>query len=68
MNRDTTNLVSGRGYGVYIWADLFTNRQLVALTTFCNLLKDVRENIYKNALNAGMDDDEQGINDNGNGA
>ena len=34
MNRKTTNLVSGRGYGFFTWADLFTDRQLVALATF----------------------------------
>nr|WP_322815378.1 hypothetical protein [Chloroflexus sp.] len=33
MNRETRDLVSGRGYGFFTWADLFTPRQLVALTT-----------------------------------
>ena len=34
MNRDTSTLVSGRGYGFFTWADLFTQRQLTALSTF----------------------------------
>lgn len=38
MNRDTQNLVSGRGYGFFTWADLFTPRQLLALTTFSDLI------------------------------
>jgi putative DNA methylase len=32
-----------QGYGMHTWADLFTNRQLVALTTFGELLDEVRE-------------------------
>ncbi|MEQ8168227.1 MAG: DUF1156 domain-containing protein [Candidatus Eremiobacterota bacterium] len=55
-------------YGMNTFGDLFTNRQLVALTTLCDLLKDVREIIYKDALKAGMDDYEREINDGGNGA
>ena len=34
-------LVSGRGYGITHWHELFTDRQLVALTTFSELIKDV---------------------------
>jgi putative DNA methylase len=45
MNRETTNLVSGRGYGFYSWSDLFTSRQLSALTTFSDLVAEVREQI-----------------------
>ncbi|HPZ08923.1 MAG TPA: DUF1156 domain-containing protein [Candidatus Eremiobacteraeota bacterium] len=55
-------------YGMNTFGDLFTNRQLIALATFCNLLKEVREIIYRDALNAAMDDDEMGINDGGSGA
>ncbi|MCV7221018.1 DUF1156 domain-containing protein [Mycolicibacterium elephantis] len=32
-------------YGMTKWADLFTNRQLVALTTFSDLIADARERI-----------------------
>ena len=30
-----------QGYGMHTWADLFTNRQLTALTTFSTLVQDV---------------------------
>jgi len=34
-----------QGYGMKTWADLFTNRQLIALTTFTDLVREVRERI-----------------------
>jgi putative DNA methylase len=55
-------------YGITKHGDLFTNRQLLVLTTFCDLLKEVREIICKDALKAGMNDDKIGINDCGKGA
>ena len=68
MNRDTTNLVSGRGYGFFTWADLFTDRQLVALTTFTDLVAEARELIYADAVAAGMPDDGAPLRDGGTGA
>ena len=50
MNRDTRDLVSGRGYGFFTWADLFTPRQLVALTTFSNLIAEAMERIKSDYL------------------
>lgn len=41
-------------YGMNHWADLFTNRQLVALTTFSDLVSDARERVLKDAITAGM--------------
>ena len=38
----TPSLVSGRGYGITHWHELFTERQLTALTTFVDLLPEVR--------------------------
>ena len=38
----TAYKVSGRGYGIENWHELFTERQLVALTTFSDLLSEVR--------------------------
>jgi putative DNA methylase len=35
------------GYGMTKWADLFTSRQLVALTTFSDLVNEVRERIFQ---------------------
>ena len=52
MNRDTPNLVSGRGYGFFIWADLFTPRQLTALTTFTDLVGEARKRVEKDAVKA----------------
>ena len=50
MNRDTSDLVSGRGYGFFIWADLFTQRQLTALTTFSDLVSEAREQVEADAI------------------
>ena len=49
MNTETPNLVSGRGYGIKLWSELFTNRQLILLTTFVDLLKDVKKRILSDA-------------------
>ncbi len=68
MNRDTTNLVSGRGYGFFTWADLFTSRQLVALTTFSDLVGEAMERIRMDAAAAGLPDDDRPLRDEGNGA
>ena len=54
MNRETRDLVSGRGYGFFTWGDLFTNRQLLALDTFSNSLNEVSKQIEIDAINAGM--------------
>jgi putative DNA methylase len=32
-------------YGLVAWSDLFTNRQLIALTTFSDLVKDARDDV-----------------------
>jgi putative DNA methylase len=56
MNRDTTNLVSGRGYGFFIWADLFTQRQLAALTTFSDLVNEAHKRVKADAVKAGCEE------------
>ncbi|HOS79918.1 MAG TPA: hypothetical protein PLJ24_06615, partial [Anaerolineae bacterium] len=68
MNRDTTNLVSGRGYGFFTWADLFTPRQLVALTTFSDLVTEAREQVLRDALAAGLPHDGKPLAEGGAGA
>jgi putative DNA methylase len=55
-------------YGMNTFADLFTNRQLVALTTFSDLVSEARELVRKDAIRAGMSDDGVGIDDGGLGA
>ncbi|RKU18053.1 hypothetical protein C6500_13605 [Candidatus Poribacteria bacterium] len=56
MNRDNVNLVSGRGYGFFTWADLFTQRQLTTLSTFSNLISEAREKVETEAINGVCED------------
>jgi len=44
-------------YGLETFADLFTRRQLVALTTFSDLVGEARERARQDALAAGLPDD-----------
>jgi putative DNA methylase len=55
-------------YGMKEWGDLFTNRQLVALTTLSDLIPEVRDKIILDAQKAGEYDDKLGIASNGLGA
>jgi putative DNA methylase len=41
-------------YGMKTWADLFTNRQLVALTTFSDLVGEARSRAESDAQSAGL--------------
>ena len=43
-----------QAYGMTQHADLFTNRQLTALTTFSDLVSEAREQILKDASAAGL--------------
>lgn len=53
MNTKTPTLVSGRGYGITHWHELFTQRQLVALTTFSDLVGETHIRVEKDAIKAG---------------
>jgi len=55
-------------YGMRTFADLFTPRQLVALTTFSDLVGKAREQVLTDARKAVMPADGKGINDGGTGA
>lgn len=55
-------------YGLTTWGDLFTPRQLVALTTFSDLVSVARERIRADALQASMLDDGRGLDAGGTGA
>jgi putative DNA methylase len=57
MNQETSNLVSGRGYGIRYWHEIFTPRQLVSLTTFSDLVHEARERVRGDALAAGLPND-----------
>ena len=55
-------------YGLSTWADLFTPRQLVALTTFSDLVTEARARVERDAIVAGLPDDNTPLRDGGTGA
>jgi len=57
MEQRSKDLVSGRGYGFTHWHELYTSRQLVALTTFSDLVAEAKEVARADAIRAGMVDD-----------
>ena len=57
-----------QGYGMTKWRDLFTDRQLVALTTFSDLVAEARDRVQRDAVAAGMRDACVPLRDGGTGA
>lgn len=55
-------------YGLKTWGDLFTPRQLVALTTLSDLVSEAREFARAAAIEAGMPDDGKSLDNEGSGA
>ena len=55
-------------YGLKTYADLFTSRQLVALTTFSDLVGEVREKVMQDAQTTNFPADVHRLNDGGLGA
>ena len=56
-------------YGTHhIGKHLFTDRQLVALTTFSDLVAEARERVLADAVSTGMPDDDAPLRDGGTGA
>ena len=55
-------------YGLPTYGDLFTPRQLVALTTFSDLVTDARARVECDALTAGLSDNSTSLRDGGTGA
>lgn len=55
-------------YGLKAYGDLFTPRQLVALTTFSDLIPEVIVRVRTEAVAAGMSDDGRGLDAGGSGA
>jgi putative DNA methylase len=55
-------------YGMRTFGDLFTRRQLTALTTFTDLMSDVRDRIRADATAAGISDDGEPLHKGGDGA
>lgn len=55
-------------YGMARFSDLFTPRQLLALTTFSDLIGEVVDRVRQDARDAGMHDDEKPLAEGGDGA
>ena len=58
----------GRIYGFKVFGDYFTPRQLVALTTFSDLVQEIRNKVIEDSKAQGMQDDGLGIDAGGTGA
>ena len=55
-------------YGMTKWRDLFSSRQLVALTTFCGLVAETQKRVLEDAEALGMLNDSAPLRDCGRGA
>ena len=55
-------------YGLTTYGDLFTPRQLVALTTFSDLVTEAQGRVERDAIVAGLPDDSIPLRDGGTGA
>ena len=55
-------------YGLTTYGKLFTPRQLVVLTTFSDLVTEVREVIFNDAVSTGLPDDHKDLMSGGTGA
>ena len=54
-------------YGMSMWSDLFTRRQLVGLTTFSDLVQQVRDRVQRDAVAASFTDNDKPLKDGGTG-
>ena len=64
----STQYLGVKPYGMDRFDQLFTDRQLVALTTFSDLVHEVRECAMRDALTAGLADDGKALGVDGAGA
>jgi putative DNA methylase len=55
-------------YGIREWRHLFTSRQLVALTTFSELVNEARERVKRDSTASGLSEDGRALADGGTGA
>jgi putative DNA methylase len=55
-------------YGLSSWGCLFTARQILALTTFCDLIQEARKQVKQDSIAAGMHDDGRNLDTGGSGA
>jgi len=58
----------GRIYGFKVFGDYFTSRQLIALTTFSDLVGEVIERCRQDAVIAGLNKEGPGLDEGGSGA
>lgn len=63
-----SNNAQGRRYGFSEFKDYFTKRQLTALTTFSDLVREAQEQAEADAKSAGLPDDGKGLDKGGYGA
>jgi len=64
----TTQYLGIKPYGMELFSQLFTDRQLVALATFTELVPEARDLIKLHAQAANMPDDPKGLSSGGTGA
>ncbi len=55
-------------YGFTTHGQLFTDRQLVSLTTFSDMIQEARSKIIDDAIESGWTDDQKGLYEGGSGA
>lgn len=65
---DNPRWFSPPAYGMETFGDLFTDRQLVALNTFSDLVHEARAQVEADALASGMNPDDTPLRDGGRGA
>ena len=68
MIPDNTRWFSPPGFGLTEYTDLYTPRQLQLLTTLCDLLSEEITQITKDAVAAGMSQDDQSLMEGGRNA
>ena len=68
LPNDPRNFWTVPNYGLKTFASLFTPRQLVALTTFSDLVGEAREKVLADARAAGLPDDPTPLHAGGTGA
>jgi len=64
----TTQYLGVKPYGMDRFDQIFTNRQLVALTTLSDLAQEVRERVTRDAIVAHLDDEGKPLREGGTGA
>ena len=61
----STQYLGVKPYGMEQFSQLFTDRQLVALTTVSDLVQEARERVIRDAVSAGLPDDGRRLADGG---